>query len=367
MTTLTALSDELGGFRIAAESLGMTFIGQISWRAASSLSLQESKNFFCDCLAISMPSGSRVFGFESSDGSWVGGNTIAKTVADVIARLNPNTIILYARRALLTDRFGATFCEILKALHNYSVAWKTVNLSWYDIPQDANRVMVVATRYEVNETPSRWFNIIRGDLPPSCLANFVLQPAEELSVLLEARVPRIGRAAPVPVNPFCSGGYYSSGAIYPARYPIIKKTSNAMLLSESLQFMWNAEPPPTLYSVRFTSRHGKKGLAFKRDGLAHSFGPSISAWPLLAVKPGALEALNNMGTVVDWRAISGGYEVFRLSPRAAIGLFGQEALPLGVPLHAVGRSIAQQYEAASSTVPPRIISTFLLSLKQHLS
>ena len=368
MKTFAILADEIGGFQMGAESLGMSCIGQMDWKSEALLVRQPKFATQCDCLAISMPSGARVFGSDTTAGNWIGGEAIVDKIANVVKGMRPKTLVIYARRALLTDRFGTTFGEILKVLHEYSVAWKGVNLSWFDIPQDANRVLVLGRLNDDSVvTSNSWLDVIRDDLPPECLARFTPLPQEELSLLVESRKPLLGRPAPIRANPFGSGGYCVSGTLFSASYPILKRLIYCSQVTESLQLMWDLDKPPDMHSVRFTSRRGEKGLSFKRDGLAHSFGPSISAWPMFAVEVGILDRLHNKAKIVEWRTILDGHDVFRLSPASALGLFGQDALPLGARLDSLKGGSTRKYEIGSSTVPPRVARASFLSLERHLN
>lgn len=367
MNTFAVLSDEVGGFGLAAKSLGMTCIRNMGWMANPRSQTLPQLKINCDCLAITMPSSARVFGADAADGSWIGGEAIANSIAGLVDSMQPKTLFIYARRALLTDRFGTTFGQILNALRNYSVAWKEINLSWFDIPQDANRVVVLGKiRDEVDVEAAQWLNIVRDNLPPSSLAKFVMRPPEELAALIDSRTPRLGKPAPILANPYGSGGCCISGAISSANYPIVKKRAAASLLGESLQFAWDLECQPTIHSVRFTSRRGVKALTFKRDGLSHSYGPSISAWPMFAVKAGVLARLQNKAAIVEWQTTVNDHDVFRLSPAASLGLFGAETIQLKENLESVGGGSTRKHEVGSSTVPARIAQESLSLLNRHL-
>ncbi len=368
MKTFAVLSDEVGGVQLGAESLRMTCIGNVGWKEIVHQATLSNLEINCDCLAITMPSGARVFGSDTEDGSWIGGEAIASAIASLVESMRPRTLFIYARRALLTDRFGTTFGQILEALHRYTLAWKEVNLSWFDIPQDANRIVVLGRiNTEFNAEATQWLNVVRDDLPRSSLERFVTRAPEDLSALIDCRTPRIGRPAPTLANPFGSGGCCIFGTILSANYPIAKKQVASSLLCESLQLNWDLEIQPAIHSVRFTSRGGIKALAFKRDGLAHSYGPSISAWPMFAVEAGALERLRNKAAVIEWQTTADDHDVFRLSPSASLGLFGAEATRLRKNLEAVRGGSTRKYEVGSSTVPPRIVQKSLLSLDRHLS
>lgn len=367
MNTFAVLSDEVGGFGLGAKSLGMTCVGNMGWKGNPLPHTLPQLKMHCDCLAITMPSGARVFGADAADGTWIGGEAIANSIAGLVESMQPKTLFIYARRALLTDRFGTTFGQILEALRNYSVAWKGINLSWFDIPQDANRIVVLGRiRDGVNVEAAQWLNVVRDNLPQSSLDKFVMRPPEELTALIDARAPRLGKPAPILANPYGSGGCCISGTIFSVNYPIVKKRAAASLLGEPLQFTWDLDRQPAIHSVRFTSRRGAKTLTFKRDGLAHSYGPSISAWPMFAVEAGALDRLLNKAAIVEWHTSANDHDVFRLSPATSLGLFGAETIQLQENLESFGGGSTRKYEVGSSTVPPRIAQESLLSLNRHL-
>jgi hypothetical protein len=87
---------------------------------------------------------------------------------------------------------------------------------------------------------------------------------------------------------------------------------------------------------------------------------------MFAVKAGALETLVNKTDVVEWQTVVDDFDVFRLSPPASLGLFGREALQLRANLIAVAGGSTRKYEVGSSTIPPRVARTSLLSIDRRL-
>ena len=366
--TLAALSDDLGSFELAAELLGADFVGQQGWREDLHFNTKIRSEPHCDCLAISMPSGGRVFGSDTADGDWIGGTAITSRIDALVKSMRPRTLFIYARRALLTDRFGATFGELLKLLNQYTVSWKGFNLSWFNIPQDAHRVTVIATLNDntCQDYDRRLQGFLSEQIPDKALINFSSLKRQNVADIIHSRTPRIGMPAPLNNNPYGSSGYCLNGEIFGFHYPIINIPPSYSLL-DYLNIKWDMEYPPEVFSARFTSRNGVKGLSLKTNGLAHSFGPSISAWPIFAVDRGNLVHLLKKRELVQWHSTAHGKDIFRLSPTASLALFGPEALRLGEKLDAVAGGSTRKYEVASATIPPCIVQEILQSFDRHLT
>ena len=360
MNTFWSHTDELGGAKIALEQESFRNIGASRWGQSAMIDSTS-----CDILFFSMPSGARVFGNENSDGVWRGPGEIIDEVSQVVASTKPTTIFLVSRKSLLTDQFGVTFARILSLLNEekYSASWFVDNLSNHQLGQDAERIVMIASKnVPYPEASFVWPTVISKATLLSTNALRSYESQGHLSRLIADRKPVIGRAAPKLSNLYGSAGYSVSGQLMTAKFTIPRATRLERSISDILGLTWDLPEPPAVHSVRFVSRSGRKGLSFKSDGLVHSFGPSISAWPLFAVNTGALQRLVAHPDDISWSRNSEGYEVFRISPRLSLRLFGEEAIPLSDSIELLPKSETHRYQVASATIAPRLISRAIRSL-----
>lgn len=358
-------TDELGGAKIALEQLSYRNIGASRWGENA---VFDSKS--CDLLFLSMPSGARVFGAENSEGLWFGPDDIVDEVSRIVSSAKPTTILLVSRKSLFTDQFGATFARILSSLNEegYSASWFINNLSSHQLAQDAERIVMIASKNVAESGASEiWPTVINRAalLAPDTVKSY--ESKGLLSRLIADRKPVLGRAAPQLSNIYGSAGYSVFGQVMATRFIVPKPQHLERSISDILGLTWDLPEPPAVQSVRFVSRCGKKGLSFKRDGLVHSFGPSISAWPLFAVNRGKLERLVAQSGDISWRGDSEDFDVFRISPCLSLRLFGEEAIPLSDAIELLPESETHRYQVASATIAPNIISSLLHSLDTQYS
>jgi len=119
---------------------------------------------------------------------------------------------------------------------------------------------------------------------------------------------------------------------------------------------------PTL-SIRFVSRGGIKGLQIKRDGCAHSVGPAISAWPLLAISTKDVGEIQVPEVFYNWRSSASGYSIFRITPARTLLLFGTGADCLSQELESTSLSISDQYKAIATTASPALLCHLVEALR----
>jgi hypothetical protein len=366
---------DLGGARVGLEITGCRCIGSVSWKQLMSAKGGDSFKFgggvqkdskTCDLLSIQAPAYDTVSGYWESDGSWICMRDVANVVRRLLQRLSPQSAILTGRRNVLSERHGTSFAELLLAFGElgYETTWVRLNLSAIGIPQDSFRVGVVAQR----RTPSdklgpdgilarRLFSTVLASI--SGQAN--LGPDRGLATFVEERRPRVGLRVPAETEPFGSAGIAWGDHFRSSVLRLSKNVTAAPSLAHVLGIDTSESETPTL-SVRFVSRRGIKGLQIKKDGCAHSVGPAISAWPLLAISTKDADAIKVPEAFYNWRSSASGYSIFRIIPERALLLFGMHADRLSQKLESTSLSISDQYKAIATTASP----TLLLHLVEGL-
>ncbi len=326
---------------------------------------KDSNN--CDLLSIQAPAYDTVSGYWAADGRWICMRDVANVVRHLIRRLNPQSVILTGRRNVLSERHGTSFAELLLALgeFGFETTWVKLNLSAIGIPQDSFRVGVVAQRKSSSRVLSPDGTLARRLLSAvlaSVSGHAILGADRGIENFVEERRPRVGLRVPIETGPFGSVGIAWGHHFRSSVLRLSKRATAAPSLAHVLGIDTSEGETPTS-SVRFVSRHGIKGLQIKEGGYAHSIGPAISAWPLLAISTKDADAKKVPDTFFNWRSSASGYLIFRITPERSLLLFGTHANLLTQKLESTSLSISDQYKAIATTASPALLFHLAEALK----
>ena len=363
------IRSDLGGARIGLECLGYNCIASLTWENFLSRNHSDCigheagvlKNIgSCDLLSMQAPALDTVNGYWGSDGTWISMRDVSDMFRRVEKILHPRTVIVVGRKCILSERNGTSFADLLIAFSElgYECIWTTLNLSSIGVPQDAIRIGIIAHR-----SPERHKTSCRGSIANQLLSNLSelevaelnLNPRASLEALVEKRRPRIGLRKPAKPNPFSTSGIAWGDNFRSGNLPRLKDMGTENSLPTVLGLADRGENI-AIKSVRFVSRNGVKGLQFKRNGLAHSIGPSISAWPLFAISDTEARNIQIPPSYYNWTGSIDGHFVFRVSPARALFLFGSQAHDLVDVLEEKPRSISNQYKTIAATTAPPLVA-----------
>lgn len=346
------ISSELGGSSLALSSLGARLHCRIDWRklanSFSQLAFRE-----CDIVVTQPPSGGSTGGFMDESGEWFGLKAAACRIMSVMEVTKARRMLMIARESAAFDRKGASIAEFIFDLDKvgFDVAWVKVNLSDFDLPQNSARFALLA-----RSRGQRFRKTLLEELAGPLGVEARLSSASRLQDIVADREPRPGRPAPTSASPLLQVGYASEGLFRCGTVSRKASTRSEVNLGDRLRLMTVDGRSLNAESVRLVSRNGIRGLQVTGGGLAHSMGPGVSAWPLILVKDGHTPSPK----CVNWERKVGDSCIYRLSPDVALGLFGEEALSLSSRL--TGHNLAEQYQLASSTIPPRVVSMLFNSI-----
>jgi site-specific DNA-cytosine methylase len=369
MKTFVEIHSDLGGARLALKRRGYTSIGSINWEELidyhwefSTEDAYKNKNFTipCDILVIQFPTHDTVSGFWSLRGEWISARYVATKIRKIMIAYNPKKIIFIGRNNVMIEGNGSAFAEILMMLcdHDYESCWIRLNLASIGIPQDASRIAIVGMK------KSSPHSSIAKRLPLIILSSilkineniFLLDEKQSISKIIEDRKPKIGSSAPTRSNPFGRYGISHSGYLENIRVIPSKALFTTSTSSPKFTIFGDNGPfgSQDIRSVRFISRQGERSLQLKKAGLAHSVGPSISAWPLFAFKEGA-DNTPFSNVFFNWNSKFDDYQVGRLTPEKTLLLFGEDTSLLSSGLSRVASSMSAKYKMVSATVAPKLI------------
>lgn len=372
MRTFAEIRSDLGGAKLALEAHSYNCIDSKTWEdfLTSSLhSIDRGTISDCDVLTIQFPTSDTVSGLWGPDGDWISARYVASKLSSILEIYNPRTLILIGRSGILSEGNGSTFAELLISLsmYRYEACWVRFNLASWGIPQDANRIAIVAIQASEfaglrdMESPSlTLLSNIRGVNK----GKFKLKKKQCLENILDERRPRIGAPAPKKSNPYGSFGISSCGHIrdfegaFSNEFSVCPTLPNILGLEES---DWSQG----IRSARFVSRSGVRSIQLKKGDLAHSIGPAISAWPLFAF-PKQIGLFSKAEEAFNWKTRFGDYDVGRLTPQRSLLLFGSEAKCLSANLSEVTPTVSTQYKLVAATVSPKVVDSLITALEKTL-
>lgn len=355
------ISSDLGGGSVGLRSAGLTgdlsvnwtdFLGE-SWRCADPISALPISTYQIpkpDLLSVQLPSGASLGGLWAPDGTWFNFRSAVDTVGKVIDAVEPRAFIMSGRRNALHDRNGTTFAHLLKIIgyQGFRAFWVTLNLSWLGLPQDANRLVLVASRDWSDADCQEVLVLFCRQI--GCCISKPKQP-RDLDQFIDLREPKIGAAAPTAASGFSLAGTACDGQFIDLRLTRSQPSVSGAFLADILGLSPGVSQV-RIDSVRYVSRNGIRNLQIKKGDVAHSFGPSISAWPLFRLKCATEKQIEEINGNINWTCISDDDVVCRLNPVRSLLLFGVEALALKDMLNIEGSGLDEQYRLTSATVPP---------------
>lgn len=372
MRTFAEIRSDLGGAKLALEARGYNCIESRTWEDFLQPPLHTNDKFTisdCDVLTIQFPTSDTVSGLWGPEGDWISARYVAAELSSILEVYNPRTLILTGRSGILSEGNGSTFAELLISLskYRYEACWVRLNLASWGIPQDANRIAIVAiqasefTALQEMQNPSL---TLLSNILGSSEGKLRLKRKQCLADILEERRPRIGAPAPRKSNPYGRFGTSHSGYIhdfegeFPNKYSIRPTLSSILGVEESDWIQG-------ICSARFVSHGGIRSIQLKSGDFSHSIGPAISAWPIFAF-PKRVDLFSRAEEAFNWRSRFGDFDLGRLTPHRSLLLFGSEAKCLSANLSEVSSSMSTQYRLVAATVAPKVVDSLITSLEKTL-
>lgn len=304
----------------------------------------------CDVLAAGFPcqpfssSGNRK-GFSHSSGN------VFEHVLRIAREAAVPVLFLENVQGLLSNQRGFTFAECLRQLLDagYNVSWRVVNALDLGVPQNRPRLLIHASAQQATvparSVPTNW-------------------AAHEVDQLLVRLTPRVGKK--LDAYTFGPAGYadahsrtVASGCATPAH-----ATPRSGAALAALVYGGSSDhhlPAPS--SVRFWGHSGTTKPYF-RLGSSHCVGTNIGAAPLFAV-PRDLSAA--VAVDYNWSRLHEEWFIFRLTPVAALPLFGEEARIFEAGLEPI-RSQVRGYRLIGNMVAPQVARVFIgLAQERNMS
>jgi site-specific DNA-cytosine methylase len=294
----------------------------------------------CDVLAAGFPcqpfssSGSRK-GFSHSSGN------VFEQVLRIAREATVPVLFLENVQGLLSNQGGFTFAECLRQLlaTGYNVQWRVVNALDLGVAQNRPRLLIHASAID---------GPVRARPVPDGWETHAL---EELLVRL---TPRVGKR--LDLHAFGPVGFADarSGAVSSGRPAPACKSPRIGAALVSLIYGESSSALPTPSSVRFWGHSGKTKPYF-RAGSSHCVGTNIGAAPLFAV-PQAVSAAVTVD--YNWSRLHEDWFIFRLTPVAALPVFGDEARMFEAGLCPI-KSQVRGYRLLGNMVAPRVAQVFM--------
>lgn len=375
MKTFAEIRSDLGGLRLTLESRGYACLESQTWdellqncsiSAGRKASKKKENIFNCDILAVQFPMSDTVGGLWSPEGDWISVRHVAVEIENLIHSYKPQSLMFTGRNCVFSERNGSSFAELLISLSNlgYESCWFSLNLASIGLPQDANRMALLAVKSKlkseskVQESPSK---LLLSNILCIEQSAFRFRGQDSLERLLKEREPRIGMPAPKNSNPYGRCGVAINGFFQSFNYRVPIGTSIFPSLSNVLG-LESSCLTDSIHSARFVSRKGVQSLQLKRGFLAHSLGPSISALPLFAFSR-RRNLLPKLERMLNWSSSFGDYDVGRLTPQRSLLLFGSRAASLASNLNKYTSSMTSQYRLVAATVAPRFAELLIVALE----
>ena len=278
-----------------------------------------------------------------------------------IQDLRPDSVVLVSTRSAPKIQKGYPFLRLLYSLRaaGYESHWFTSSAKSSGLPHDAHYSLVVSSRTGGIEPRVRAIAASVGTNLGDSYSEVGPLDAE-----LDSRKPRLGASRRL-LTALPSAGVLKSGVLRATKNTFRDPAISGQLLrlpTSSVPGAHNLYPRP----VRLVSRHGKAGLAFKRDGASFALGPGTSASPLFAFETAQIEERDvlQLAPYSNWLSVRDDYVIVRLTPSRAVLLHGPDAQPWEGPVGKVKSSLASQYNLISTGFPPQMLRQIARGLSE---
>jgi len=374
----------LGGTRLGLQRLG--------WRCefacdSDSTAVAAHQKAFGDCTnldvrdlsnAIIPPHEVLVAGFPcqpfSSSGNRLGfdhrrGNTFSY-IQEFILKTGPRFIYFENVRGLLSNRGGHSMASILKALTDagYYVEWCVVNSLSYKIPQDRQRLFLLATRVSTGARQDQfWWSSCSGSNKPR-IGSVFFHPllrssckpkgaAREgvLSKVIKETEPLIGRSLVGRAMPFAKYGQAFKDNF--ATCEVTHHSSPYYHMSLGEICCPGINGGDAVRSVRYWGHTGTTIPYSKTAPVSHCIGTNIGAGPTFCIPMSMITTTQLERKVLsfaNWSRRQGELLIFRLTPERSLLLFDKAPAALIDGLAASGAGITKQYVLIGNMVAPSV-------------
>ena len=381
MLSYIELCAGLGGTRLGLQRLG--------WRClfacdADSSAAAGHRRAFGDCNemdvedigAATIPSYDvLVAGFPcqpfSSSGNRLGFNhrkgNVFSFIEGFLLKTNPRFVLFENVRGMLSNRGGHSMASVLKALTDagYYAEWCVINSLSYQIPQDRQRLFILATRVSSNSKSNPFWRSNIQSMAPGVGSVFfhslfsssckLIGTAREgvLSQILEETEPRVGRSLVGKSMPFSRYGQAFRDRFITTEIEHCSSGSYHMSLGEIC--CPGLDEQEAVRSVRFWGHSGTTRPYSKVLPVSHCIGTNIGAGPTFCVPISKIKGPSQEREVLkfaNWSRKQDGSLIFRLTPERALLLFDKEPTALAAGLAGSGAGITKQYVLIGNMVVP---------------